>query len=162
MNFLAEWRSAAITTGQIVVQGRPTPPHTSWVQTSHLVVTPEGSATPIYDDDITTDENGRFTLSLIPGTYRLWIKGSHTLASASTAALTYGTNEVAFDILREGDANDDNLVNISDFSILASSFATVSGDAFYDSRADFNDDGVVNISDFSLLASNYTLAGAAP
>jgi hypothetical protein len=70
-------------------------------------------------------------------------------------ALVQGeTSEVDFGSLPEGDANDDNYVNISDFSILSGGFYPE-----YDSRSDFNEDGVVNIADFSLLASSFNQRG---
>ncbi|MBK8027195.1 MAG: hypothetical protein IPK19_38850 [Chloroflexi bacterium] len=76
--------------------------------------------------------------------------------------LQAGLNEIDIGTLREGDANDDNIVNISDFSLLASAFGKSEGQAGFDARADFNEDGVINIADFSLLASNFGQSGAAP
>jgi len=48
-----------------------------------------------------------------------------------------------------GDANKDGMVNLVDFSILASVFGTA------DTSADFNSDGYVNLADFSILAMNF-------
>jgi hypothetical protein len=67
------------------------------------------------------------------------------------------THPVHFGTLLEGDASDDNCVNIIDFSILKTGF--IPG---YDARADFNQDGYVNISDFSLLKLNFGLCGDVP
>ncbi|MBK8023324.1 MAG: hypothetical protein IPK19_18305 [Chloroflexi bacterium] len=39
--------------------------------------------------------------------------------------------------LLEGDANDNNVVNIGDFSLLAAAFATTSGQQAYNPQADF-------------------------
>ena len=54
-----------------------------------------------------------------------------------------------------GDANKDNVVNMSDFGILAATYGKSTGQTGYDSRADFNGDGVIKLSDFGLLAKNY-------
>jgi hypothetical protein len=87
----------------------------------------------------------------VPGTYDVRVKNSHTLANLRVGViLSVGVNNIEFGTLLEGDANNDNYVNINDFSFLASSFYPR-----YDARADFNGDGVVNINDFSLLASNF-------
>jgi len=48
-----------------------------------------------------------------------------------------------------GDANDDGIVNLADFSILAATFGTA------DLRADFNSDGFVTLADFNILATNF-------
>jgi hypothetical protein len=55
----------------------------------------------------------------------------------------------------QGDANNNNVINILDFSTLAATFAKCEGDQAYDARADFNGDECVTILDFSLLASNF-------
>jgi hypothetical protein len=61
--------------------------------------------------------------------------------------------------LIEGDANTDGLIDILDFSILATAFGTVVGDPGFDPRADFNNSGNIDILDFSLLATNYSRSG---
>jgi len=48
-----------------------------------------------------------------------------------------------------GDANDDGIVDLADFSILATVFGTA------DSSADFDGDGLVTLTDFSILAANF-------
>jgi len=143
--------TGASLAGTVLLQGRPSPPHQSW--SVELKVTLDGSPY-----DVTTDDHGAFLLTGLPqGTYTVGVKGYHTLrvvrpgvqlASGGVATLDFGT-------LPEGDANNDNYVNISDFSILAGSFSPR-----YDGRVDFNEDGVVNIADFSLLASNFGRGGA--
>jgi hypothetical protein len=55
----------------------------------------------------------------------------------------------------EGNANDDNKINIQDFGILAATYGKVAGDTGYDARADFDRNGKINIADFGLLAANY-------
>jgi hypothetical protein len=49
-----------------------------------------------------------------------------------------------------GDANGDGHVNISDLSILSSTWLSNS-----DLRADFNNDNIVNIQDLSIMATNW-------
>ncbi len=106
-----------------------------------------------------TDQSGNFTVTgLSAGTYNIRVKNSHTLANLkSGVTLVAGTNTISFGTLLEGDANSDNCVNITDFSVLRSGF--VPG---YDARADFNQDGFVNITDFSLLKSNFNKCGDQP
>ena len=58
-----------------------------------------------------------------------------------------------------GDVNNDNLVDISDFSLLRATFGKSCGDGGYDGRADFTGDCLVDISDFSLLRGNFGQAG---
>jgi hypothetical protein len=64
--------------------------------------------------------------------------------------------------LRLGDVNNDNLVSLADFSLLANAYNTATGDSGYSSSTDLNGDGQVSLMDFSLLAGNYQQAGAAP
>lgn len=58
-------------------------------------------------------------------------------------------------ILLEGSANNDHIINISDFGILAVSFMKSTGQLGFDARADFDRNGIINISDFGLLAINF-------
>jgi hypothetical protein len=55
----------------------------------------------------------------------------------------------------EGDANQDNLVDLDDYVILSRCWLSSKSQVQYDARADFNRDGVVNVADLRLLASNW-------
>ena len=58
-------------------------------------------------------------------------------------------------VLLEGNANDDNIINIQDFGILAAGYGKAQGENGYDGRADFDCNDIINIADFGLLAANY-------
>ncbi len=135
---------SATLLGQIQAQGRPAPPHAQWVMPLRLTV---GGAL----HTVETDTFGRFALAgLTPGTYEIRVKNRHTLTNILLgAALMAGENTLSLGLLREGDANDDDVVDIADFSVLRSIFGTA------DPRADFNQDGIVDIVDFSLLRTNF-------
>ena len=152
----------AVLIGGVALQGRPTPPHACWVCDLTVTLTIPGEGAPSYQFSPSTDEDGNFTVAGIePGAYEVRVKGSHTLQNLQTVSLTNGANSVGFGVLREGDANDDNLVSILDFSLLSGAFGTQVGDARYDARTDFNADTYVTILDFSLLASNFGQMGEA-
>lgn len=142
---------------QLTLEGRANPaPHASHVVSVSVQIEPQGGGVPFFNQDITTSDSGTVTLtSLTPGTYLFTFKGEHTLAREMTLTIAAGVNNATTPLLLEGDASDDNQVNISDFSLLASAFGTQVGDGGYDPRADFNQDGAVNILDFSLLASHF-------
>ncbi|MBM4429752.1 MAG: DNRLRE domain-containing protein [Chloroflexi bacterium] len=137
--------AACTMQGTVSLQGRPERPDPSWA-------VPLTVSIGISTFSVTTDQWGSFVLSgLTPGTYDIRVKNHHTLRNLkSNVSLQAGVNVVDLGLLLEGDANDDNYVNINDFSILVGSFYPA-----FDARADFNQDGRVNISDFSLLALNF-------
>jgi hypothetical protein len=65
--------------------------------------------------------------------------------------------------LRAGDANDDNQVDLADFGLVGSTFASsgfAAGTPGWSS--DFNGDGKVNLADFGLLQSNFGEVGLGP
>jgi len=104
--------------------------------------------------------SGTFSVSgITPDVYTATVKNFHTLQNKKIVTLTSGPNTVSFGKLLEGDASNDNCVNIIDFSLLRTAFATCEGDEKFDPRADFNEDDCVNISDFSLLRTNFGLCG---
>ena len=111
-------------------------------------------------DTVTTDLSGFFTTTtaLPTGTYNWYIKGTHFLANAGTIALADGINNVEFGAQRAGDANNTNIVNAQDFSVLRVQF----GQSGANLAADFNNDAVVNAQDFNLLKGNFGQSGATP
>ena len=130
-----------------------------------MTVTLTGSGGVSRDYPVVTDHSGYYTLTLTtagPGAYNWRCKNPQTLATAGAAVLVGGTNNVDMGTLRAGDANNDNIVNSADFSILRNTFGIGIGGQGYDARADFNGDSVVNSTDFNLLKSNFGQAGAPP
>jgi hypothetical protein len=111
-----------------------------------------------------TDASGYFTVSvdgLANGTYYWNAKGPQYLANSGTLILAGDpVTVVELGLMRAGDANGDNVVNISDFNILRYSFATICGYPQYDSRPDFTGDCSVNIPDFMLLKVHFNQSGA--
>lgn len=148
--------------GSVEWEGRhdAPPPHERWSMPISVTLTLPGESEPQYSFSTSTDEHGDFSLAAIDaGTYNIGVKGLHTLGNVLTIDLAGGENTIDFGLLREGDANNDNVVSILDFSILASTFAKCAGTAGFDERADFDEDSCVTIRDFSLLASNFGEAG---
>ncbi|NBT26443.1 MAG: hypothetical protein EBT09_07835, partial [Actinobacteria bacterium] len=114
-----------------------------------------------------TDANANATVTLTdldPGTYDVLLKGDTSLTiRARSVTLLPGPNTAAAGTvtLLEGDANDDDRINIVDFAALSSTYATKvtpSGDGTGVS-ADFNRSGYIDAFDFSLLARNYAVSG---
>jgi hypothetical protein len=118
------------------------------------------SETPVYTFNLTTNKNGGTAMAQVsgvtPGTYDISVASPHCLINVKRGVVitTLSTN-VDMGTLLEGNANDDNQINIRDFGLLASTYGKNSGAAGFDARADFDDNSVINISDFGLLAANY-------
>ena len=112
-----------------------------------------------------TDPNATVTLTdLDPGTYDVLLKGDTSLTiRARSVTLLPGPNTPAAGTvtLLEGDANDDDRINIVDFAALSSTYATKVTPRLdgTDVSADFNRSGYIDAFDFSLLARNYAVSG---
>ena len=144
--------------GSVTLQGRPSPPDASWSVPLTFRVYDPGQATPRYEFHPTTDDWGRFTIvdSVAPGTYDLQVKNSHTLSNRrENVVLVSGLNSVNLCTLLEGDADDNDLVDVSDFSMLAACFFQPLDSRPFCPDTDFNEDGIVDVGDFSLLNSNF-------
>ena len=155
----------ATLSGSVVLQGRPAAPHARWVVPVHVDFYAAGNnVTPAFSYDVTTDQNGIFTINNVPlGTYTIAVKNSHTLKRVKSAQIIIGgNNSINFGTLLEGDGVNNNVVNVFDLSLLASSFGKSLGDPGYDSRVDFNNDSTINIFDLSLLANNFSKTGETP
>ncbi|GLR19451.1 hypothetical protein GCM10007940_40670 [Portibacter lacus] len=110
---------------------------------------------------VTTNSSGEFLIpGILPGNYDFWVKNSKTLAVLVNGTLNPGSNSIDFGGMVSGDFQDDNDVDIIDFSGYANSYGLVSGDPGYSSQADFNFNNSVDIIDFSLFANGYGMIGA--
>jgi hypothetical protein len=91
------------------------------------------------------------------------VKGLQYLATTGSLQLTGApVTQQDMGVQRVGDVNNDNLVDIVDFTLLRASFGLVCGDRGYDGRAEFTGDCLVDIVDFTLLRSNFGEAGSPP
>ena len=120
----------------------------------------QGASTPTYQFTPTGSNAGVADLmDILPGTYTMTVKVSNYLQRIATITLVNGANSETISELNAGDANNDNLISLTDFSILSDSYNLQSGDINFDPRADFNGDGIIQLTDFSLLSTNFNTAG---
>ena len=118
---------------------------------------------PVYVRTVTLPSNNAFSFSDIPaGNYMIAAKAAKWLRVVVPADATNGNVAGISMILPDGDANNDNSVDSTDFGILISAFNTsikIPGNG-YDQRADLNCDGSVDSTDFTLFIGEYNLVGA--
>lgn len=148
--------------GHLTLQRPNAAPHPSWSVPIAFSLYTAGQVNPTMQATATTNQSGVFTLTLgtPPGSYDACIKNRHTLQSKVPVTLTWGNNVLNLGPLKEGDADNNNVVSILDFSILATTFGKCVGAGGYDDRPDFNEDDCVTILDFSSLASSFGQMGA--
>ncbi len=143
--------------GTMALEGHPAAPSTLLSVPLSVRVQRSGVITNYV---ATSNDSGVFIVPGVSiGTVDILVKHSHTLAELRTGVIGSGNNSFNFGTLRQGDANNDNFINVTDFSILATAFNTLEGQPNYNANADFNDDGIINITDFSLLATNFGQSG---
>ncbi len=150
--------------GHVTWQGRPAQPNA--LQQVPITLTLKMDVTEVNYAVQNTDSSGFFTVSvagLTSGTYNWRVKNPKYLANSGQIALAGDpTTQVEMGLMRAADANNDNLVNATDFNVMKVTFGKGIGDPNYDARADFNGDNVVNATDFNLLKVNFGQGGAPP
>lgn len=157
-----EFKAGAVVNGHVTIQGMAAANQWVWHDVSPVGGTPKVHAAWQWLDHTGTFYLGAHAVEgFPPGVYDIWVKHEQSLSSTvSNITLIEGSNDVDIPILRMGDANGDNIINIQDFSLLAAAFGSSNGQAAYNSAADFNGDGLVNIADFSLLAASFGQVGS--
>jgi len=111
-----------------------------------------------WERNVTTNDTGVFNLTgLISGTYDIGIKNWTTLSRLVTnVTLSAGmTTVVDFGPTREGDVNNDDYVDFSDYGILSDAWLSYPGHPNWDARADFNRDDYIDFSDYGPLSANW-------
>ena len=144
--------------GQVNLQGRPDPPDLSWI-TPLTVWFFQGGAV-VRTENVTTDDEGRFTITNVtPGTYDIGVKSPRALSNLVTGIDVSGTTYIDFGTLREGDADNDDAVAMSDYALLYTAYGSVPGDPNWNDNCDFNRNGAVELGDYALLYDNYGQTG---
>jgi len=109
----------------------------------------------------TTDSSGNFTIGGITvGTYDVGVKGRTSLSNlVSGVNLTDGnTTVVDFGVLLEGDANNDDYIDMSDYGPLCSAWLSYPGctpPPAWDPNVDFSRDNYIDMSDYGPLSDNW-------
>ncbi|MCK5181701.1 MAG: hypothetical protein KAQ73_04090, partial [Dehalococcoidia bacterium] len=133
--------------------------NTKWAELFNVTLFEPGNLSNVlWAGNATTNNTGVFTITgLDSGTYDIRIKNWTCLSELKTnETLTVGnTTVVDFGTTREGDANNDDYINILDASSLASSYGSSEGGPDWNAHCDFNRDGNINILDASTLTNNY-------
>lgn len=149
--------------GHVTWQGRPSQP--SPLQQLPITLTLKTGTTEVNYARQNTDASGFFTVplgGLANGTYSWRVKGPKFLANMGSVNLAGGSTSVEMGVMRTGDTNNDNAVNVADFNILKLTFGKTVGDPGYDARADFDGNDAVTVADFNLLKNNFGMGGASP
>ena len=107
-----------------------------------------------------TDANGNFTISgLTPDTYDVAVKGQTSLDNLVTGINVTVPGRTNFGVLLEGDANNDDYIDGSDYGPLSSAWLSYPGQPNWDPNVDFSRDNYIDGSDYGPLSSNWLLWG---
>jgi hypothetical protein len=152
---LVRFQEQRIVTGNIQFGGLAGPvPGTLQVQ-----LRPVGSTEPFAVRTIAVDSVGNFSCPAPSDLFDLSLKGGSWLRRTVTVDTRNGNVSGVSVALLNGDVNDDNRVNLTDFSLLSAAFRSRPGDSHWNPNADLNRDGTVNLADFSILSANFRLMG---
>ncbi len=96
----------------------------------------------------------------LTGTYHLRAKASHWLRRrlSSVNVVSGGVTGLNMSLVN-GDVNNDNSINVTDFLQLRAAFGSSSGSGNWNPNADLNGDGSVNVTDFLILRANFGQTG---
>jgi len=145
--------------GDASMEGRPQGPR--WAVPLHVTLHQPGEDTEVAGYFVDANNAGDFQVGgLELGTYDVKVKGNHTLRSVvRNVTLNAGNNAVNFGTLVEGDANNDNIVDLLDAVAVQAAYGKSEGESGFDPNCDFDENGVVNIGDVSILNVNFGRMG---
>ena len=155
VNGTVEVVPGATLEGHISFTGRGTAPNDKWIEPFMVKGFESGNLTnELWTQNATTNDTGVFTMTgLTPGTYDIGIKNWTSLSElVSNVTLTAGeTTVVDFGTTREGDANNDDWIVLSDRTILYTGWNSKVGDATWNAHCDFNRDGWLTLADRTIM-----------
>jgi hypothetical protein len=153
-----------VLVGHVTWQGRPAQPHAT--NQLPITLTVRLGATTSSFTNLQTDASGFFTVpvtTLPTGVYTWWAKGPGWLATSGQVTLSGAlVTAQEMGLQPAGDVNNDNVADVTDFTLLRASFGQACGDAGFNERADWTGDCLVDTVDFSLLRNNFGRGGAPP
>ena len=107
--------------------------------------------------DVTPNSDGSFEFdNLRDGDFTVSVVAEQYVQSCLNTEVTGGNSVNLGNIeLLAGDINNDNEINIADFTYLAGRYGSSVGDDRFDVKADLNKDGEINIQDLAILGSHF-------
>ncbi|MFC1782041.1 SUMF1/EgtB/PvdO family nonheme iron enzyme [Planctomycetota bacterium] len=148
----------------VTLQGAARPDPAGWQIPLHISFFAPGDDAlqdmPLFRCYQSTNKSGSFAITQVlgvaTGAYDIAVVSDHTLTNVKRNVIIPALGaSVDMNTLAEGNANDDQQIDLFDFSIFASAFNSSQPDPNYDPRADFDRNGTVNILDLFLLAYNW-------
>jgi hypothetical protein len=156
VNGTVEVVPGATLQGNVTFVGRGTPPDNKWIENFVVRFFQGGSEMAWSPINATTNNTGVFTIEgLALGTYDIGIKNWTSLSELVTnVTLTSGnTTMVDFGTMREGDADNNDIITGADRSILYTGWGSQAPNPGYNAHADFNRDGWLTGADRSVMYS---------
>ncbi len=156
--------AGAVVDIAMVLQGNNRPDPAGWeVPVTVQFFTPGANVlvdSPVYEFNRTTSKSGGNAvcqiMGVLDGTYDVTVVSEHTLLNVKrNVSITSPTVSVDMGTLFEGNANDDEDVDMFDLLDLTASWLQYEGDAAYDAGADFDRNKNVDFYDFALMAVNW-------
>ena len=132
-----------------------------WIEPFDVWLLTPGTSQVVWAGNRTTNSTGWFNISdIVVGTYDIAIKNWTCLSEvASNVTVSEGVGAVADFTTREGDANNDDYVVMSDLGCILPAWNTQVGDPEYSVKYDFNRDGYITMSDLGLMLPNWNQHG---
>jgi len=108
-------------------------------------------------EEVDTNDDGTYELSLPPGIYDIVIDKPGYLDQIyiEIEVIAGKTKDIGYIEILAGDINKDGKIEISDVGILMNVYGINDTDTDYEIKYDFNDDKRVEISDMGILMNNY-------
>lgn len=92
--------------------------------------------------------------------YTAYLKGRAQIATAAAFTVKPAFTQLPAVYMLSGDLNEDNIVNVADYSIVKTALGTTPSSPNWNENVDINRDGVVNIFDLSFVVKNLNKVGA--
>lgn len=127
-----------------------------------LEVRRTGDNSLVSNPTVSLDANQNFSGVSVPtsGCYYVTHKTGTWLRGRETVDLRLPTTASVNIQMVNGDCNDDNTVDLSDYTIIAVAFNALPASGNWDARADVNGDGVVDLTDYIIVVTNFNSLGA--
>jgi hypothetical protein len=119
-----------------------------------------GSATTVESYNVTLGQNGQYQFYTPRTTgFEISVKGSKWLRKTQKVFETSGDLNGLNLSLKTGDVDPNNVVDLTDYTKIATSFNALPDSGLWNSNADLNEDGIIDLTDYTFVAVNFNVVG---